>query len=79
MGREPAVCCRVFSIEKQLIIYVRFTVRNVTVNNAQTGVFSLWNWGWTFQGLTINNCQVRDYFVFTFAGMLMLDKRLGLT
>ena len=25
----------------------RFTVRNVTVNNAQTGVFSTWNWGKT--------------------------------
>ncbi|KAJ8093122.1 hypothetical protein PM082_020607 [Marasmius tenuissimus] len=36
----------------------QFTVRNITVNNAQTGVFAIWNWGWTFQGLTINNCQV---------------------
>jgi len=23
----------------------RFTVRNVTINNAQTAIFSLWNWG----------------------------------
>jgi hypothetical protein len=36
----------------------QFTVRNVTVNNAATGVFAIWNWGWTFQGITINNCQV---------------------
>lgn len=53
----------------------RFTVRNVTVNNAQSGIFSVWNWGesitirenmvtnplnlgWTYQGVTINNCQV---------------------
>ncbi|KAJ6581152.1 exo-beta-1,3-glucanase [Mycena capillaripes] len=36
----------------------RFTVRNVTVNNAQTGIFGSWNWGWTFQGVNINNCQV---------------------
>ncbi|KAL0580418.1 hypothetical protein V5O48_001571 [Marasmius crinis-equi] len=36
----------------------RFTVRNITVNNAQTAVFAIWNWGWTFQGVTINNCQV---------------------
>ncbi|TFK33476.1 exo-beta-1,3-glucanase [Crucibulum laeve] len=36
----------------------QFTVRNVTVNNAQTGVYSLWNWGWTYQGVTFNNCQV---------------------
>lgn len=36
----------------------QFTVRNITVNNANTAVFSIWNWGWTFQGVTINNCQV---------------------
>ncbi|KAF8147994.1 exo-beta-1,3-glucanase [Crassisporium funariophilum] len=36
----------------------QFTVRNLTVNNAQTGVFSLWNWGWTYQGVKFNNCQV---------------------
>ncbi|KAF8654243.1 hypothetical protein AX16_003764 [Volvariella volvacea WC 439] len=36
----------------------QFTVRNVTINNAQTAVYSIWNWGWTFQGININNCQV---------------------
>ncbi|KAF8520004.1 exo-beta-1,3-glucanase [Hysterangium stoloniferum] len=36
----------------------QFTVRNITVNNAQTGIFMQWNWGWTFQGVTINNCQI---------------------
>ncbi|KAI0645963.1 exo-beta-1,3-glucanase [Trametes meyenii] len=36
----------------------QFTVRNITVNNADTAVYGLWNWGWTFQGVTINNCQV---------------------
>ncbi|KAH9476319.1 putative glucan endo-1,3-beta-glucosidase [Psilocybe cubensis] len=36
----------------------QFTVRNITINNAQIGVYSLWNWGWTYQDLKINNCQV---------------------
>ncbi|KAF8549350.1 glycoside hydrolase family 55 protein [Imleria badia] len=36
----------------------QFTVRNLTVNNAVTAVSGLWNWGFTFQGVTINNCQV---------------------
>ncbi|KAI0647237.1 exo-beta-1,3-glucanase [Trametes meyenii] len=36
----------------------QFTVRNVTVNNADTAIYSIWNWGWTFQSVTINNCQV---------------------
>ncbi|KAI0341762.1 exo-beta-1,3-glucanase [Trametopsis cervina] len=36
----------------------QFTVRNVTVNNAVTAFQCIWNWGWTFQAITINNCQV---------------------
>ncbi|KAF9002426.1 glucan 1,3-beta-glucosidase [Cyathus striatus] len=36
----------------------QFTVKNITINNAQTGVYSLWNWGWTYQSVTFNNCQV---------------------
>ncbi|KAF9531459.1 exo-beta-1,3-glucanase [Crepidotus variabilis] len=36
----------------------QFTVRNVTVNNAQTAIYSLWNWGWTYQDIKFNNCQV---------------------
>ncbi|KAF6741973.1 glucan 1,3-beta-glucosidase [Ephemerocybe angulata] len=36
----------------------QFTVRNITINNAQTGVYSLWNWGWTYQGINLNNCQI---------------------
>ncbi|THH16183.1 hypothetical protein EW146_g4411 [Bondarzewia mesenterica] len=36
----------------------QFTVRNITVNNANTAFYGLWNWGWTFQGVTINNCQI---------------------
>ncbi|KAI0062874.1 exo-beta-1,3-glucanase [Artomyces pyxidatus] len=36
----------------------QFTVRNITVNNANTAIYALWNWGWTFQGVSINNCQV---------------------
>ncbi|VDC01655.1 unnamed protein product [Peniophora sp. CBMAI 1063] len=36
----------------------QFTARNLTFNNANTAVYANWNWGWTFQGLTINNAQV---------------------
>ncbi|EGN94233.1 glycoside hydrolase family 55 protein [Serpula lacrymans var. lacrymans S7.3] len=36
----------------------QFTVRNLTINNAQTAVFGIWNWGWTWQGVTINDCQI---------------------
>ncbi|KAF7984997.1 hypothetical protein HWV62_9976 [Athelia sp. TMB] len=36
----------------------QFTVRNITVTNAQTAIYGIWNWGWTFQGVTILNCGV---------------------
>lgn len=36
----------------------QFTVRNLTFNNANTAINAIWNWGWTFQRITINNCQV---------------------
>ncbi|TFK19765.1 glucan 1,3-beta-glucosidase [Coprinopsis marcescibilis] len=36
----------------------QFTVRNLTVNRAKTAVYSLWNWGWTYQGVTFNNCGI---------------------
>ncbi|TRM62663.1 glycoside hydrolase family 55 protein [Schizophyllum amplum] len=36
----------------------QFTVKNVTINNAQTAIYTIWNWGWTYQGVTINNCGV---------------------
>ncbi|KAJ6530408.1 exo-beta-1,3-glucanase [Mycena vulgaris] len=36
----------------------QFTVRNITINNAQTAILGVWAWGWTFQGVSINNCQV---------------------
>ncbi|KAH9934709.1 glycoside hydrolase family 55 protein [Fomitopsis serialis] len=36
----------------------QFTVRNVTMNDCQTAVYMDWNWGWTFQGVTINGGQV---------------------
>lgn len=37
---------------------IRFTVRNVTVNNAVTAINAIWGWAWTWQGVTINNCSV---------------------
>ncbi|KAG8880657.1 hypothetical protein FRB97_000611 [Tulasnella sp. 331] len=33
-------------------------VRNLTVNNAQTGVYANWAWGWTYQGVNFNNCGI---------------------
>ena len=36
----------------------QFTIRNVTINGSNTAVRMVWNWGWTCQGITINNAQV---------------------
>ncbi len=36
----------------------QFTMRNITINNAQTAVQQFWSWGWTYQGISINNCSL---------------------
>jgi len=45
------------------------------VNNAQSAIFGLWNWGWTFQGVTINNCQVG--FDLSTGGLTISDQTVG--
>ena len=34
----------------------QFTTRNLVFNNCNTAIFMNWNWGWTLQGVTVNNC-----------------------
>jgi len=36
----------------------QFTVRNLKFYDAVTAINQIWNWGWTFQGITITNCTV---------------------
>lgn len=36
----------------------QFTVRNVTINGAQTAIFLNWSWVWLFYRITINNSPV---------------------
>ncbi|RFU33902.1 hypothetical protein B7463_g2402, partial [Scytalidium lignicola] len=36
----------------------QFTMRNLVFNNCVTAIFHNWDWGWVYQGITINNCQV---------------------
>jgi glucan 1,3-beta-glucosidase len=33
-------------------------MRNLTFNNAGTAISHFWNWGWTYQGISINDCEV---------------------
>ena len=33
-------------------------MRNLTISNAVTAINQIWDWGWTYKGLTINNCSV---------------------
>jgi glucan 1,3-beta-glucosidase len=35
----------------------QFTMRNLTFNNCITAISQIWNWGWVYQGISINNCQ----------------------
>ena len=36
----------------------QFTMRNLTFNNAVTAINQIWDWGWTYYGISINNCSV---------------------
>jgi glucan 1,3-beta-glucosidase len=35
----------------------QFTMRNLTFYNAVTAINQIWNWGWTYKGISINNCS----------------------
>lgn len=34
----------------------QYTMKNFTFNNSKTAIIQIWNWGWTYIGLSINNC-----------------------
>ena len=36
----------------------QFTMRNLTFYNTVTAINQLWDWGWTYQTISINNCSV---------------------
>ncbi|KAB5566596.1 pectate lyase superfamily protein-domain-containing protein [Coniochaeta sp. 2T2.1] len=36
----------------------QYTMRNLRFENCKTAIIQLWNWGWTYSGLSINNCGV---------------------
>ncbi|KAI0129129.1 pectate lyase superfamily protein-domain-containing protein [Xylariales sp. AK1849] len=35
----------------------QFTMRNLTFYNSVTAIRQIWDWGWTYSGISINNCQ----------------------
>ncbi|THV06881.1 exo-beta-1,3-glucanase [Dendrothele bispora CBS 962.96] len=53
----------------------QFTVRNISVSNAEAAFFGAWNWGWTFQGVTISDCQVG--FDLTTGGLTQATQTVG--
>lgn len=36
----------------------QYTARNLTFKNAVTAINQLWDWGWTYKSITIDNCTV---------------------
>ncbi|KAK9781755.1 putative Exo-beta-1,3-glucanae [Seiridium cardinale] len=36
----------------------QYTMRNLTFYNSVTAIRQIWDWGWTYSGISINNCQV---------------------
>ena len=52
----------------------QFTVRNVTIDGSNTAVNMAWDWGWNFQGITINNVQVGfEVAVASVGGIAIID------
>jgi glucan 1,3-beta-glucosidase len=35
----------------------QFTMRNLVFNGCVTAISHFWDWGWVYQGISINNCQ----------------------
>lgn len=35
----------------------QFTMRNLTFYNAVTAINQIWDWGWTYKSISINNCS----------------------
>lgn len=36
----------------------QFTMRNLTFHNSVTAINQIWDWGWTYKSISINNCSV---------------------
>ncbi|TPX18892.1 uncharacterized protein E0L32_011444 [Thyridium curvatum] len=36
----------------------QYTMRNLTFRNCKTAIIQLWDWGWTYMGLSITDCGV---------------------
>ncbi|KAF1965868.1 beta-1,3-exoglucanase [Bimuria novae-zelandiae CBS 107.79] len=36
----------------------QFTMRNLTFRNVDTAIYQIWDWGWTYKSVTIDNCRV---------------------
>ncbi|KAJ4288747.1 hypothetical protein N0V88_007281 [Collariella sp. IMI 366227] len=36
----------------------QFTMRNIKISKAKTAIQQLWSWGWTYQGVSIDSCEV---------------------
>jgi hypothetical protein len=45
LGRKPTVRVFLFHNTFTTSAFVRFTVRNITINNAATAIYGHWNWG----------------------------------
>ncbi|KAK4180482.1 family 55 putative glycoside hydrolase [Triangularia setosa] len=36
----------------------QYTVRNLTFSGSQTAILQIWNWGFTYKSLSINDCEI---------------------
>ncbi|KAK3337737.1 pectate lyase superfamily protein-domain-containing protein [Cercophora scortea] len=36
----------------------QYTMRNLTFYGSRTAILQIWNWGWTYKSLSINDCEI---------------------
>ncbi|KAL2132211.1 hypothetical protein VTI74DRAFT_4067 [Chaetomium olivicolor] len=55
----------------------QFTMRNIKISNAKTAIQQLWSWGWTYTGVSINNCEVGfDFTAASVGSITILDSEI---
>ncbi|KAK3372240.1 pectate lyase superfamily protein-domain-containing protein [Podospora didyma] len=53
----------------------QYTMRNLTFNGCKTAIQQIWNWGWTYKSLSINNCEIGINMTSDVGSVVLLDSQ----
>jgi glucan 1,3-beta-glucosidase len=57
----------------------QFTMRNLTFYNSVTAIQQMWDWGWTYKGVSINNCSIGFNIATNTGSVTILDSQIANT